>query len=508
MRRILIGVAVVALLVVAFFGFRHVGNKTAQNGIDQALANLPPGYTATHGATSFDALTGELTIHDFALSRLGTPLWSAGKLALSGADQNALRDVFDPTAYPNGHPAWTDRRKLIAHFEADDVVIPLGDPKLQPAHIKRVSLDQLSGRPFAMPPTPENRGKPEFQADAALALSVKAASVEDAGISAAVGANGMAGQGPADHGEVGAVTVSGYDAGRLDRLEIRDVAFETTETTKSTRPATLTVARLAVGTLDAQKALSLVQGGSRDQQAEFNSMRLSSADLAQAQLVVKQGPLLSIGNIHLLYTYGADGNATTAAAVKDLLVSVHETPLSGDMPAIIHAFGSDKVVLDVALDGTWNKQAGTMQFSRYDYNFHDLGTLHMAASVSGVPSTSQVQAAGTQAAKLSAIMQARIDQAQITWSDRGLVNRLLAVAAEKSGTTPDMVRGQLAMPLVTLGLMLPDQPDVADQVTAFLNDPKVLAVTIAPPAPVTLAQVAAASMPARAHLLGLHIEGK
>ena len=505
MRRILIGAGVAALLVLAFFGFRHAGNKAAQNGVEQALANLPPGYTATHGTTSFDALTGELTIHDFALAHLGVPQWSAGRLAVSGADQNALRDVFDPAAYPNGHPAWTDRRKLISHFEADDVVVPLDDPKLQPAHIKRVSLDELNGRPFAMPPTPENRMKPEFQADVALALSVKAASAEDAGTSAVSSAGD---QGPADHGEVGSITLSGYDAGKLDRLEVKDLAFESTKSTKTSRPAALTVARMAIATLDAHKALSLVEQGSQDQQGELNNMRLSSADLAQAQLVVKQGPLLSIGSIHVLYTYGADGNATTAANAKDLLMAVHEMPLSGDVPAMIHAFGSDKVVFDVALDGTWNKQAGTMQFSRYDYDFHDLGTLHMAASISGMPNPAQLQGADTQAAKLSSLMQIRINQAQIAWADRGLVNRLLAVAAEKSGTTPDMIRGQLAMPLVTLGLMLPDQPDVSDQVTAFLNNPQSLVITIAPPAPVTLAQVAAASLPERAHLLGLHIQGR
>jgi hypothetical protein len=61
------------------------------------------------------------------------------------------------------------------------------------------------------------------------------------------------------------------------------------------------------------------------------------------------------------------------------------------------------------------------------------------------------------------------------------------------------------MPIVTLGLMLPDQPDAADQVTKFLNQPHTLTVTLNPPQKVTIAEVAAAPVGMRAHLLGLHI---
>jgi hypothetical protein len=75
-------------------------------------------------------------------------------------------------------------------------------------------------------------------------------------------------------------------------------------------------------------------------------------------------------------------------------------------------------------------------------------------------------------------------------------------------STPDAVRAQLAMPLLTLGFLMPDQPDVADQLTSFLTHPGTLTITLNPPQPATLAEVGQAPAERRAHLLGVHVQAK
>jgi hypothetical protein len=101
-----------------------------------------------------------------------------------------------------------------------------------------------------------------------------------------------------------------------------------------------------------------------------------------------------------------------------------------------------------------------------------------------------------------------IEHATLEWDDSGLVKRTLAAAAAQMHTTPDVIRGQMAMPLVTLGLLIPDQPDATDQVTAFLNHPHTLLVTLNPPQKVTFAEVSQAPAETRAHLLGVRIVAK
>ncbi|MEJ0048701.1 MAG: hypothetical protein WDN04_23265 [Rhodospirillales bacterium] len=55
--------------------------------------------------------------------------------------------------------------------------------------------------------------------------------------------------------------------------------------------------------------------------------------------------------------------------------------------------------------------------------------------------------------------------------------------------------------------MLPDQPDAADQVNAFLDGRHSLDISLAPPAPVRLGDLAAVPVPEKAHVLGVKIKG-
>ena len=122
---------------------------------------------------------------------------------MAGADRRALSDVFDPAAYPQGHPAWTDRRLLIADATADNVQFLPKPPQTGLVTVKSVALHRLSGRPFAMPPTPQNRVNPAFAADAALAMALDSASVDKVSFTEQAPKQGTAG--------IRSMTLSNYD---------------------------------------------------------------------------------------------------------------------------------------------------------------------------------------------------------------------------------------------------------------------------------------------------------
>ena len=139
-----------------------------------------------------------------------------------------------------------------------------------------------------------------------------------------------------------------------------------------------------------------------------------------------------------------------------------------------------------------------------DVALRELGTLHLDAELGGL---NQIAAAAPVPGHPEGpAMAAVIDHATLVWDDASLTNRLMAVAASQLHTTPDLVRARLAMPVLSLGLMIPDQPDAADQVTAFLTHPHRLTVTLNPPQKISIGEVAQAPVTARAHLLGVRVK--
>jgi hypothetical protein len=155
--------------------------------------------------------------------------------------------------------------------------------------------------------------------------------------------------------------------------------------------------------------------------------------------------------------------------------------------------------MDIAAKSTTDTAAGVSK-SVEDIALQNLGTLHLSLAVGLKSPTESDQDPQT------ALLTTPIDHATLDWHDQGLVNRALNAAAMQMHTTPDAVRAQLAMPLLALGFLMPDQPDVADQITSFLTNPNTLSVTLSPPQPVTFADIGKAPAESRAHLLGAHIQ--
>jgi hypothetical protein len=128
--------------------------------------------------------------------------------------------------------------------------------------------------------------------------------------------------------------------------------------------------------------------------------------------------------------------------------------------------------------------------------------LHISADLNGVPLTQQ-----DPAHMADAFRDTKLIAADIRWDDASLAGRLFKVAAAQTGKSEQELRATIAMSLLGIAAVLPDQPDAADQINAFLDGRHSLEITLAPPAPVRLGDLASVPVPDKAHVLGVKIKG-
>jgi hypothetical protein len=494
-RRVLMGAGAAIIATAAFAGVELAGRHDAGNGvardIDQITASLPPGYTATHGPTDVNPITGTVTVKNLAVVHDGKQVYFADTVTLTGVDQQALHDVFDPDAYQNGHPAWTSRRLLIADATASGVRISDDGQAANETRIRSITMHQLSGRPFQLPPTRENAKTAAFRADAALAFALQSLDVHDLSVQA---------QAPRPTTlALGSFTVRDYDGGKLGKAAMQGFAMDATND-KPTRTAIhATLDSFEIRDVDAAAQLRQRQ---LDQTPSFAGMRGGALKLSGLDIEISPGPSITLTAAEAHGSPAGDsGPGTGDAALRGLTFALKDTPMAAGPAALVAAFGMNAITMDIETKSTSDPSAGIVKITE-DVALQQLGALHLslAAGLKSPASPGQDPRA--------ALLSTPIDHAIFEWHDEGLVNRALNAAAAQTHTTPDAVRAQLAMPLLTLGFLMPDQPDVADQLTSFITHPGTLTITLDPPQPVTFAEIGQAPAEARAHLLGVHIQAK
>jgi len=505
-RRVLLAAGAALFAVVALAGLKFAGTHEAARVLDadigQIAATLPAGYTATHGQTDVNPITGTVTIHALSIGFAGKPLWSADTLTITGADQQALHDVFDPAAYKNGHPAWTARRLLIENASASGVTIP-GNPQLSgesPGGVKigSVTFNQLRGRPFMLPPTGEHAQSPAFRADAARAFALQSLDVHD--VSADVSQYGK----PAQQARlsIGAITLRDYDGGKLAKAVFQAIAFNMTAAKPAPTAIRATLERAEVKHLNEVAALQKLQLNEPPSRSGLGGLRTGAFRLSGLAIDVSPGPRITLASLQAQGSPAGDGGPSTGeGSLRGLTMALKDSPIGPGLAAVIAAFGMNSLTMDITAKSTTDPASKLARVNE-DIALHDLGTLHLslAAGLSFPTDPNQDPK--------DMLLNTPIDHAVLTWHDQGLVDRVFNAAAAQMHSTADAVRGQLAMPIITLGFLMPDQPDAADQLTAFLQHPGTLTITLDPPRPVTLAELGKTSSEGRAHLLGARIEAK
>jgi hypothetical protein len=533
-RRVLIGGGIVAVAVVAV-GVRMASNSGAKMGLDDALSHLPPGFTATHGPVTYNALTGAATVRDLVLSKDGGVLFSAGDVAVSGLgaqdatgtpvrvgevvmhdasagpykhiaridltglSPSVLRQVMDPGAYPGGKPAWTDKRMVLEHGE----IHGLAGEQVSPQMVRGQTIDTafsvgtvtMDGLRLAqLPAAPDYKADPlVLVAAIEQSMSQESSTLKDMQFSAT---------GPSPvKGTIARGTSTHFDGGRLESMSIDGMQFTTTKPAGS-----FSVAGMSAHGFDMSKMLPLLPVIAADPKAPhpelLGAMHLDGGELHGLRVDYPEGPLVTMESISA--AAGANGAPFAGSfAIRALTVKTTGRPLKEATRQQLTDFGMADFTTDLDEEGGFDAASGQLMIKHCDIDFHDLGVLHFTLNMTGIPQGAVI----TQPQIQAAMAQARLVAASVKWDDASLTGRVFKMAAAKQGLTPEQLRAGLAMPLASLPIFLPDQPDAAAQVNAFLDGHHSIGVTLTPPAPVSLAQLQDTPPQAKAALLGVRISG-
>jgi hypothetical protein len=497
-QRVLLGAGVAVVAIGAFLFFRsgvnHVTTQAVDKNIDRIVATLPPGYAASHGATDTNALTGTVTLHDFKLSYGGKLLWSADQLSVSGGDQHALSDIFDPGAYPNGHPAWTQRRLLVGDATASGVHIAPQDQSGETATIKSITLHQLSGRPFMLPPTHDHLREPAMQADVALAFAFESLDQHDF----------VAADSPPkmSKARIGDISVRNYDGGKIGTAALHDMSVDIDTGRPGQQIIHATLDSVDIKDVDLTASLEKQRLSTTANQYALGTMSYDTAALAGLNIDVSPGPRLTLHSMTARFPPSDSSGARSGEAdLTGMTVALKDSKISAATRAAIDAFGMDTLTMDLMVKSRGN-EADKHTVVTEDLELKSLAQLHLAADITGY------DAAAAKNDPKAALFTTTLNSATIALQDNGLIDRSFNAAATIMHSTPDAVRAQLAIGLVTLGLMIPDQPDATDQVSTFLNHPGTLTITMNPPQKITIGDIGQAAAQEKAHLLGVHIQAK
>jgi len=514
------------------------GGMVAGAGIDKLLAQLPAGTTATHGAVSFDPVAGTAAIEKLVVTRDGQTVFSAdsvkaagiagfstsapprrighitltnvsagqvyrhiGKVEIDGLAPATLQEIFDPAAYPNGKPAWTEQRPVIDRLEITDVDGHQDVPPDQrgTAHITGIDihaehsvLTGLTARQFHAP-HPADFNDPDFIADVVTAFTEATSKSENTSIIA--------------HG-LGSMTIAtaaadGYANGKLDVEEASGITL-----TAERAQGGATLAHIAAKQLDFSKLMAQLPAIMAAQKAHTpppslnGLMTLATFELTGLDADFHQAPKVTLAALTSHSEADAGGARKTTAQMQDLAVLFTGRDVPPNVSASLQRFGMQDFYIDQTSEITQDTATGHVALTRNDIALRGLGTLSTTFTLDNWKS-----GGGTPQEIQANLRAATVIGAQLTWQDASLTGRLFHIAAQQSGKTESDLRQSVDRPLMMLGMFMPEQPDASAQIDKFLDGRHQISITVAPATPVTIGALIDAPPQQKASLLGLKISG-
>ncbi len=237
----------------------------------------------------------------------------------------------------------------------------------------------------------------------------------------------------------------------------------------------------------------------------FEGATIGSVDVEKDGKTVFSLADASIGN-----EIGDDGTFTAEFDLGDFTADLTAGD-DAEATKAVQEVGYGTLSGEIAGSATWDPASGLLELDPFDINVKDAGSLSFTYGISGytpafIESLRQLQqqmaanpdnqqASGM--AVMGLISQLYLNSADITFVDDSLTGKLLDYYAEKNGQTREqLIEGLTGMlPMFLSYLQNPDfQKDVTDSVTAYLNDPKSLSITVAPANPVPATQLIGAAM--------------
>jgi hypothetical protein len=493
MRKAVLLIAVVVVLGVgAYFGFSTVSNKGLKEGLDQALATLPPGWAVTYGSADVGLASNSITLKGVEIHGTGTTKVDAkiGEIDLTGP---AL-DLAQNWARARANPAALAPDKAIAVANAITLKGVTVHSDKQDAAIGSVHVDKIRLYPWALlhdgvPGYGEVLGMarlahppeagPALAEDMLPVLRWEAAVLLGFGVDS-YSVEGVTGAAEVDRPGEAAVRVA-YAAknAHIDHLDRGKLALATIEAmTANGEPALdFAVDHVTMAGLDAQSTLTRVLSGAALDPAMLDGMALDKLDYAGLRVKTPSGAPVSLGEIAVSNIAFAHGSLTSGDfAVKG--VKLDKAQLTDDQA--LDAFdklGLETATVSVGGGYRWNVDKKTATLNDVNLTVDELGTITLSADLAGIDTPETME------------QTASLNHAVLRYNDASLAERAIKAAAAQSGVDPAQFRLILAGMAQMQSAALGKGPDIAaagKAIGAFLADPHNLTIELAPPQPVPL----------------------
>ena len=288
-----------------------------------------------------------------------------------------------------------------------------------------------------------------------------------------------------DHGELHGLSVSAYDG---TKLAAKDVAIEHYGAGQQS------AAELAG--LDLQTAATTAIHAQVEQ---FHARRAPLADMvARAEATGSTAGFpnphydaglsalsMSVQGKKLLTLASLDLGSDPAGASFDDHLALHGLVLQADGPLIpaLAQLGYQQVQADAQMHAMEDHDARQLRMDKLDIDAAGMGRLHLAMELDDMPER-------TAGIDIGALLQTRLQGLTVAYDDQGLAAKYLAMLATRQGTTPEALKQQGKAALAAAAAQAGLPPAVIDPLRAFLDDPRRLVVTLTPPQPVALADLA------------------
>lgn len=185
-------------------------------------------------------------------------------------------------------------------------------------------------------------------------------------------------------------------------------------------------------------------------------------------------------------TEGAPSDIRIRAAGARLPASIVTNPIGANL---LSGLGYKEIVADVTMDSDYDVAADTVVVHALTIDAVDVGRIEMTARFSGLSFRGLSDPEEAAAARAAA----RLDAMTVRFDDAGFVGRMLDMQADMLGGTRDEVREQLVYGALPFALSFVEDVSFREQflaaVSAFLEKPHSITVSVAPGAPVPLGQV-------------------
>jgi hypothetical protein len=182
--------------------------------------------------------------------------------------------------------------------------------------------------------------------------------------------------------------------------------------------------------------------------------------------------------------------------------------------ATVQALGYENIDGKLALSGSWSPKTGDASLDQYSLTVNHAGTLKLSVKMGGytpqfmkslremqkkMAAAPEGEKSGQSMAMLGLLQQLSFDHATISFEDDSLTGKVMDFVAAQQGMQRSDVANQ-AKAVLPFALAKLNNPQFTAEVTAavstFLDNPKSLTISAAPPAPLPFAILAAGAMAA------------